>query len=129
MQRYIIDTHTLLWYWSGDSRLSLKAKDLLEQKENQILLSVASLWEMAVKISINKLTLPVSFADVKYKLAEDSIELLQIQAEDAEILAALPFHHRDPFDRMIIAQAQHHQIPVIGIDEIFKNYLLTIIWE
>ena len=125
---YIIDTHTLLWYWAGDGQLSLKAKKLIEQKENEILLSIASLWEIAVKISIGKLFLPIQFSSLKSKLANDSIELLPIYFEDIEILTSLPFHHKDPFDRMIIAQAQNHQLPIISKDEIFKSYTLAIIW-
>lgn len=128
MQKYIIDTHILLWYWSGDKQLSLKAKKVIEQKENHIILSVASLWEIAVKISIGKLSLPISFPELKNKFTEDSIDLLPISFEDTEILKSLPFHHKDPFDRMIIAQAQNHKIPIISKDEAFKSYSITLIY-
>ncbi|MDX2305286.1 MAG: type II toxin-antitoxin system VapC family toxin [Microscillaceae bacterium] len=128
MQKYIIDTHTLLWYLSGDNQLSQTAKELIEDRKNQIFLSVVSVWEMAIKISIGKLILPLSFQELKYRLLEDSIELLAIEMEATFILSALPFHHKDPFDRMIIAQAQNHQMPIIGKDEAFKNYNISLIW-
>jgi PIN domain nuclease of toxin-antitoxin system len=128
MQKYIIDTHTLLWYLGGDSQLSNTAKSLLEDRKNLIFLSIASVWEIALKISIGKLTLPLPLQELKYRLLEDSIELLPIDFEATIVLSALPFHHKDPFDRMIIAQTQQLNIPIIGKDEVFKNYPITLIW-
>jgi PIN domain nuclease of toxin-antitoxin system len=72
--------------------------------------------------------LPLPFQELKYRLLEDSIELLPVEMEPTFILSALPFHHKDPFDRMIIAQAQQLNIPIIGKDEIFKSYAISLIW-
>lgn len=128
MTKYLLDTHALLWYWGGNKQLSQKSKELIENSENQIFLSVVSLWEIALKVSIGKLTLPLSYDDIQNKLIEDKIELVAIQFEDTKKLVQLPFHHKDPFDRMLIAQELNLEIPIIGKDETFDLYPIQLIW-
>ncbi|HEY9655769.1 MAG TPA: PIN domain-containing protein [Crinalium sp.] len=97
--KLLLDTHTFLWFIEGNLNLSDTARSLIEDEGNQHFLSIASLWEMSIKVSISKLILQMSFADlVKQQVYENAIELLEIRAEHLDELAKLPFHHKDPFD-------------------------------
>jgi PIN domain nuclease of toxin-antitoxin system len=126
---YLLDTHTFLWFINDDDALSVTAKDLIEDADNEIYLSIASVWEMAIKVSLDRLDLPTPFADfVDEQLLENSFTLLPINMTHAGIIASLPFHHRDPFDRLIIAQSQVEDFPVIGKDEIFEDYGIKRHW-
>lgn len=126
--KYLIDTHTFIWFTNGDAQLSNKARLLIEDIQNNIYLSAASIWEMAIKYSMGKLNLNKAFDEVWNDVQNNQITLLTIDFEATLVLSALPFHHKDPFDRMIIAQAQQLNIPIIGKDEIFKNYPITLVW-
>ncbi|MAS36853.1 MAG: PIN domain nuclease [Anaerolineaceae bacterium] len=126
---YLLDTHTFLWFINDDSALSNHARSLIEAPDHTILLSIASLWEMAIKVSLNKLEMPSPFETfVTGQLDLNNIVLLSIQAEHTGLVATLPFHHRDPFDRMIIAQALLTKTPVIGKDENFDLYGIERLW-
>ena len=99
----LIDTNTFLWFISGDSRLSHTAKTLILEIDNEILLSIASLWEIAIKMSIGKLELSMSYEDLLSAQIEDNeIKLLPIEKNHLKELVRLPFYNRDPFDRLII---------------------------
>ena len=127
---YLLDTHTFLWFINDDPKLSATAKTLIEEPGNVIYLSAASLWEIAIKVSLGKLKVPLPFTDfIKEQLRENSIVLLEIKPEHTGIVATLPFHHRDPFDRLIIAQSLHEKLPVIGKDEIFDVYGVKRHWQ
>lgn len=126
---YLLDTHTFLWFINDDRELSVMAKTLIEDPENAIYLSVASVWEMAIKVSLGKLNLPAPFTDfVAEQLSENSLRLLEIQVEHVGAVATLPFHHRDPFDRLIIVQSLSEHIPIIGKDQIFDGYGVQRHW-
>jgi len=126
---YLLDTHTFLWFINDDESLSSTAKALIEDPENTIYLSVASIWEMAIKVSLDKLEMPSPFTDfIDEQLDENTIILLNIKIAHTGIVATLPFHHRDPFDRLIIAQSKVEDIPVIGKDAIFDNYGIKRLW-
>jgi PIN domain nuclease of toxin-antitoxin system len=126
---YLLDTHAFLWFINDDLLLSAAAKSLIEDPENAIYLSAASVWEMAIKVSLGKLEMPAPFTDfVNEQLHENSITLLEIKTSHAGIVATLPFHHRDPFDRLIIAQSQSEAFPIIGRDEIFDRYGIKRHW-
>jgi PIN domain nuclease of toxin-antitoxin system len=100
----LIDTHVFLWYLQRDAQLKAEIKDLIEVTENQVYLSIASLWEIAIKLGLGKLELEPSFSEL-YELARQlSIHLLPITFEDTVTYLDLPLHHRDPFDRMLVAQ-------------------------
>lgn len=125
---YLIDTHTFLWAISEDDQLSDTAKDLIEQVENTIYLSIASLWEMSIKISINKLELEEAFETlVPRELYNFNIQLM-IDIEHLVTLSSLPLHHRDPFDRLIISQSLIEKLPIISRDEKFYHYDINQIW-
>jgi len=120
---YLLDTHTFLWFINDDPALSNPAKTLIEASEQSIYLSIASLWEMAIKVSLDKLEVPAPFTEfVLQQLYANNIALLDIKVEHLGVVATLPFHHRDPFDRLIIAQALSENFPIIGRDAIFDAY-------
>lgn len=121
--RLLLDTHAFLWFIGGDPRLSHYARKLIESAENERLVSVASLWEMAIKASIGRLRLNVTFPNmVRDHVKGNAMNLLQISPEHLEILRSLPFHHKDPFDRIIIAQSRSEGIPVLSRDLAFDDY-------
>src|SRR5260221_5290389 len=114
---YLLDTHASLWFINDDDGLSASAKALIENPDNIIYLSIVSLWEIAIKVSLGKLEVPSPFTKfMNEQLRENNIALSAIKIEYASIVATLPFHHRDPYDRLIIAQALTDDLPVIGND-------------
>lgn len=126
---YLLDTHSFLWFINDDAALSQPAKTLIEAPENTVYLSVASVWEMAIKVSLGRLEMPSPFADfIDEQLRENTITLLNIQTAYAGMIVTLPFHHRDPFDRLIIAQSRMEGFPVIGKDAIFDDYDVERHW-
>ncbi|BAY39740.1 hypothetical protein NIES2111_41170 [Nostoc sp. NIES-2111] len=125
----MLDTHTFLWFIEGSLNLSDTAKNLIEDERNQKFLSVASLWEMSIKVSIGKLQLKMAFTElVKQQVYGNAIELLTIKPEHLDELAKLPFHHKDPFDRLIIAQSLVESLPIVTRDSVFKSYSVQILW-
>ena len=127
--KYLLDTHTLLWFLQGDKKLSDKARGLIDNSDNRKFLSIASLWEIAIKVSLGKLVLNKPFEKLfPEQLHFNRIEILDITADNLIKLTALPFHHRDPFDRLIIAQALVEELPVIGADVIFDAYGINREW-
>ena len=127
--KLLLDTHAFLWFIMGSANLSDKGRALIEDPSNENLLSVASLWEMAIKVSLGKLTLFAPFADlIPSQLNLNGIGLLNIGIDHVSLLATLPFHHRDPFDRLLIAQALTEKIPVVSIDAAFDAYGTSRLW-
>ena len=127
--KLLLDTHTFLWFIEDSPKLSPEAKGLLES-EAGLLLSIASIWEMAIKISIGKLSLPSPFDEfVSEQLSKNSIELFPIRLAHLGLVSTLPFHHRDPFDRLLIAQAMTEQYPIVSIDDKFDAYSVKRLWS
>jgi PIN domain nuclease of toxin-antitoxin system len=120
--RILLDTHFVLWWMANDPLLGEQARVAIAAPENLIFCSAASVWEVRIKQSIGKLTLPARFAEV---LAEQPFESLAITAEHANALADLPLLHRDPFDRLLIAQARHERLTLLTRDEIIERYDVT----
>ncbi|MBW6534805.1 MAG: type II toxin-antitoxin system VapC family toxin [Mariniphaga sp.] len=120
---YLIDTHILLWYMVGDKRIDHIIQNKIEDVKNTIFLSNASLWEITIKLSIGKLKLKGTLADLKEYLDDKSFKILEFDFEDLETLKNLPFHHQDPFDRLIVAQAKTKNLEIITDDEHVKLYL------
>ena len=119
---YLLDTHTFMWFVTDAPELSKKARNLMEQDDANLFLSIASVWEMAIKNSLGKLEIYNNFSTVTQDLTDNDIELLPIKYEHTAIINRIPFHHKDPFDRMIIAQALFENMDVIGVDERFDEY-------
>jgi len=115
----------LLWFEAGDKRLSPTAKAPITNPDNIRSVSLASLWEIAIKLSIGKLELDVTFDEV---LALSGYRHLAIESAHLRVVRNLPLHHRDPFDRLIIAQATHLQLPIVSSDGQFDNYGVQRIW-
>ena len=127
--RYLLDTHTLLWFLADDKRLSDSARELIESQSNDIFISIASLWEIAIKVNIGKLILDKPFEQVfPEELRLNNIEILSITVDNLIKLTTLPYHHRDPFDRLIIAQALVENLPIIGVDGNFDTYGINREW-
>lgn len=127
--KLLLDTHTFLWFIEGNLNLSNMARKLIEDEENQRFLSVASLWEMAIKVSMNKLTLQTTLISlVELQVYGNAIEVIEIRPEHLDVLAKMPFHHKDPFDRLIIAQSIAESIAVISKDSEFGKYPATLLW-
>ncbi len=128
MKNYLLDSHTLLWYLGGDAELPLTARETITNPANAIFVSVASLWEIAIKHSLGKLDLPRPFSDLEPSIQKEGFEVLPIQFHLLKAVVSLPFHHRDPFDRIIIAQSLLSTYPVIGKDEAFDPYGVQRCW-
>jgi PIN domain nuclease of toxin-antitoxin system len=125
----LLDTHTFLWFIEGSVQLSATARKLIDDLANQSFVSVASVWEIAIKVSTGKLILHQPFEEfIPNQLTNNGFELLNIELGHTNLIATLPFHHRDPFDRMLIAQALHEQMPIIGSDAAFDAYGVTRLW-
>ena len=122
MSRYLADTHILLWYWYAPERLSNSHRNLIETATG-IHVSMASVWEMAIKASKGKLTVPTPLSQA---IETDGFELLPIRPAHIEAVRTLPQHHGDPFDRMLIAQAQAERLSVLSVDRNFAAYDITL---
>ena len=120
---YLIDTHILLWYITGNKKVSKDIQAKIENDSNSIFFSNASLWEIAIKISIGKLKLKGSLNTLKNYLTEKGIIILEFDFDDLEALQTLPFHHQDPFDRLIIAQVKTKSLEIITDDPQVRKYL------
>jgi PIN domain nuclease of toxin-antitoxin system len=127
--KLLLDTQSFLWFIMGSPKLSFQAKTLIRDPNNDRYLSMASIWEMAMKMSLGKLKMAQSFAAIiPHQLQINGIEVLNISLDHILMVATLPFHHRDPFDRLIIAQALVEQLPVVGQDPMFDHYLIQRLW-
>jgi PIN domain nuclease of toxin-antitoxin system len=126
--RVLVDTHALLWYLEGNSRLSYLALNTIENKENKVLVSIVSIWEIAIKIGLGKLALKRSFKSLQADLKKLDIEILHIEFSDTNIYLSLPLYHRDPFDRILIAQSLPHPLAIISCDPQFQAYPIQILW-
>ena len=127
--RVLLDTHTFLWFITADPKLSSPAQQTLAAGSNQLLMSLASVWEIAIKVGTGRLPISASLDTfIPEQLRSNRIELLPIVMEHTFEVARLPLHHRDPFDRIIIAQAIREGMPLVSADEAFDAYPIHRIW-
>ena len=127
--KYLIDTHTFLWIIEDNKNLTDKVRTIYIDNSNEIYLSVASIWEMAIKISLNKLSIRgqlVKFID--RHAIENNIHLLSIQPHHIFPIENLPFHHRDPFDRLLLSQCLQEKMHLLSNDKEFDKYGIDRIW-
>ncbi len=127
--KLLLDTHSFLWFIGGDAKLSHKAQTLIEDQTNDVFLSIASLWEMAIKFSQGKLQLVQPFETfMSEQLSLNHIRTLDITFSHTASVATLPFHHRDPFDRLLVAQTRIEQMPIVSCDQALDTYGITRLW-
>lgn len=124
--KLLLDTHVLLWYLEGHTNLSVTQRQLIEDRRNQVAVSAVSLWEMTIKVSIGKLALLDDLATIEETLLQQGIQVLPIQTAHLQRLLSLPFHHRDPFDRLIIAQALTEEMTLVSDDAAFSAYAVSL---
>ena len=125
----LLDTHTFLWFFDGNTRLSNKAKKAIENTENNKFISIASIWEVAIKLNIGKLNLEINLEDLKKEIARNNFEILPLDFEHINGLSKLELIHRDPFDRIIISQAISEDYTIISKDSNFQLYSdLKLLW-
>jgi PIN domain nuclease of toxin-antitoxin system len=126
--KYLLDTHALIWFAEADVQLSPKAKIAIELPTNSVFVSRVSLWEMAIKLSIGKLALSRSLSDVIQQIESAGIELLPLEISHILLVQSLPYTHRDPFDRMLIAQALSEGMTLVSNEGIFDQYGVARLW-
>lgn len=125
----LLDTHTFLWFITNDPKLSQNARSYIEDSSNEIWLSIASIWEMAIKYSAGKLSFAQPFDPfILNQINVNNFAILHIAIEHTVVVATLPFHHKDPFDRVLIAQALVEGIPLLSIDKIVDAYSIKRLW-
>lgn len=120
--RILIDTQILIWHLEGDTTLSLEYRKLIANTANQIMVSIVSLWEIGIKTGIRKLSLSKPLESIFDHIERSSSFILPIRPAHILLVSKLPFHHRDPFDRLITAQALVENVPVISSDGAFHKY-------
>ncbi len=125
---YLADTHALLWYVREPERVSRKAWALLESPEEPVFFSMASVWEIAIKLSLGKLKIDATVGEFVQAQVRNGFQLLPIQVQHVARVAELPLEHRDPFDRLIIAQALVSGLEIITADPAFDRYPVGTIW-
>jgi PIN domain nuclease of toxin-antitoxin system len=127
--KLLLDTHTFIWFVFNAADLPASTRDLLEDEASDLYFSHASVWEMAIKVSIGKFSFSQRVTDlVEAQTQKDDIQLLPIKLSHLDLIESLPLHHKDPFDRLLIAQAQVENLPVVSIDDAFDRYGINRIW-
>jgi PIN domain nuclease of toxin-antitoxin system len=127
--RLIVDGHSLIWAVDDPSRLTSTAATALRDPANELLLSAATIWEMAIKVGLGKLTLSLPYRQwMDRAVADLGLAVLPITVEYADVQATLPLHHRDPFDRLIIAQALMESVMIVSADAGLDQYGVTRLW-
>lgn len=129
MKPLLLDTHALLWWVEDAPQLSAKAREQIADASRPCFVSVASCWEMAIKSSLGKLRLALPVGDyVSQHVAENGFRLLSISLEHAAFVESLPFHHRDPFDRLLVAQGVCEDLLLVSADSAFDAYGVSRLW-
>lgn len=127
--RLLLDTHTLVWHYFGDIQLSATARLLIDDPANTKFVSPATYWELAIKIGLGKFVLAESYADfIQHAIFDNGFLILPIEPRHTAILVSLPLHHKDPFDRLMVAQAMVEAISLVTADPALDQYPITRLW-
>ena len=127
--RLLLDTHAFLWWVDDAATLSRKARSAIADPDNECFFSLVSSWEMAIKVSLGKLRLPTTIERfVPDQLAANGFREQQIHFRHIARVGTLPFHHRDPFDRLLAAQAMAEELAIVSADPVFRKYGVSRIW-
>ena len=128
MSKFLLDTHTLIWFVEDSPNLSSKANDLISEISNECFVSSISIWEIAIKTNIGKLDFTISLKNLEILLSEYDIQIIYPAIEDFTTYQKLPLLHKDPFDRILIAQAITKDLSIITKDGEFAQYEVPVIW-
>lgn len=126
--KLLVDTHAFLWFVAGDPRLSATARRMLEDDDTEWYLSAASVWELSIKSSLKRLVLPAPAMEYVAEKVHLGLRILSVEWAHAAAVEGLPFHHRDPFDRLLVAQAQTERLTVVTDDAVFRRYGVRVMW-
>lgn len=127
--RLLLDTHAFLWWVDGAPGLGRRARAAVSNPDNEVFVSIASCWELAIKISLGKLRISQNLDRfVPEQLRLNGFSLFAIELRHVVGVAGLPFHHRDPFDRLLAAQALRDQLTIVSADRVFRKYGVTVVW-
>ena len=124
----LLDTHTFLWFSEDNPELSKNARSLIEDADNNCFISIASIWEMAIKVSLGKLKIRAGFDRLIEEINKHDFIILPISFEHTAELISMSFSHRDPFDRLLVAQSIVEDLTLISADKIFDEYQVKRIW-
>jgi len=123
---FLIDTHALLWWLTADRRLPRRSREVVADPEHRVVVSAASAWEVAIKAALGKLRAPDDLLDV---VERSGLEWIAVEPGEAYVAGSLPLHHRDPFDRLLVAQAQERAAHLISHDDTFDAYEVSRTWS
>jgi PIN domain nuclease of toxin-antitoxin system len=127
--RVLLDTHTFIWFIMDDPALGPQAAELIKNPDNEVLVSIAAAWEIAIKMSLNKLNMKAPFDQLfPAQLQHNNFSLLPIEIPHLARITSLPWHHRDPFDRLMIAQSLVEDMPILSRDSNFDAYAVERLW-
>jgi PIN domain nuclease of toxin-antitoxin system len=124
----LVDTHAFLWFMAGDRRLSRSARRAIEASNSEWWLSAASVWELSIKSSLGRITLPAPLDEYFAAKVQQGLRVLSVEWTHAAAVERLPFHHCDPFDRLIVAQAHSERLAVVTKDPAFAKYGVRVVW-
>jgi PIN domain nuclease of toxin-antitoxin system len=127
--KLLLDTHTFIWWDSEPAKLSPQVLTLCQDRTNSLLLSVASAWEMQIKLQLGKLKLTMPLAEIiESQQQRNNIEILPVFLPHVLALQSLPAHHKDPFDRLLIARANVEEAILVSSDPVFVQYVVKVVW-
>jgi PIN domain nuclease of toxin-antitoxin system len=126
--KLLLDTHAFIWWATEPEKLSMQALALCQDKTSSLMLSVASVWEMQIKLQLGKLKLNLLLRELVESQQSNGVQVLSIDMEHVLALDTLPAHHKDPFDRLLIAQANAEGAFLVSADQVFSNYPVKLLW-
>jgi PIN domain nuclease of toxin-antitoxin system len=127
--KLLLDTHVLLWWLDDDPRLSSRCRDAIADPQSAILVSVATVWEIAIKAGLGQLDMPPDLGRYLHsQIHRNSFDVLPVGFAHAVAVRDLPWHHKDPFDRLLIAQSRTEQIPIASADAVLASYEVELVW-
>jgi PIN domain nuclease of toxin-antitoxin system len=126
--KILLDTHALIWWFADESKLSRRASSMIANQNNTVLVSAAIAWELAIKVNLGKFDALSLATELPRYTEEEGFEELPINMEQAVRAGLLPLHHRDPFDRLLVAQAQALNVPILSADAVLDQYDVKRLW-
>lgn len=122
--QYLIDTHTFIWFLKGSENLSKCSREIIENEENEIFISIVSLWEISIKVALGKLQMTAPYETILADIYQADMAIVSLDFAHTVMQSSLPFYHKDPFDRLIASQALSEKMDLLSNDAIFDNYFV-----